>query len=81
MQVYVLKAEYSSTDANRLCGTLLIKVILCGRDTKSKLKGYVCSVSNRICIEELETGLFIKGGNAAWVTRVEVGNATRVTHA
>ena len=38
---------------------LIIKVILCGRDTKSKLKGHVCSVSNCTCIEELEKGLFI----------------------
>jgi len=60
VQVYVLEAESSSTDANRLCGMLVIKVILCGRDTKSKLKGHICHVSNRTCIEKLETGLFIK---------------------
>ena len=59
MQVYVLEVEIF-LHAFHLCGTLVIKDILCEQDTKSKLNGHICSVSHCICIEELETrGLII----------------------
>jgi len=60
VQVYALEAEKIFLHASRLCGTLVIKVILCGQGSKSKVNGQASNVSHCTCIEELETmGLII----------------------